>query len=121
MKKIEKKLEGIAEKISEILLWECINGEKLDEKVKKIGKKETIFSIYKYNHQNLFERENKIQNYIEKDESDGNSMMMMSLHIPGEYCQFFVNNPHEQSSFCFDVGADTIVLTIGKKLQVILP
>ncbi|CAK9319806.1 unnamed protein product [Citrullus colocynthis] len=112
MERIRSKLEGIAEKLSEIL-WECMG-----EKVKKGDKKETIFSIYKYNNQNIYEKKNN--NKISKNEKeeresdDGN--VMMSLHIPGEHCQFYVNS-HQQHSFCFDAAADTIVVTIAKQLQ----
>ncbi|XP_038881407.1 uncharacterized protein LOC120072944, partial [Benincasa hispida] len=116
MERIRSKLEGIAEKLSEIL-WKCMG-----ENVKKRDKKEAIFSIYRYNNnQNILERENNNNNNIAKNdkeerENDGNEMMR--LHIPGEHCQFYVNShQQEQPSFCFDAAADTIVVTIGKQLQ----
>ncbi|XP_023544633.1 uncharacterized protein LOC111804157 [Cucurbita pepo subsp. pepo] len=101
MEKLRSKLEGIEEKISE-RLWKCMG-----ENMKKGDKKESIFSVYRYNnnHQNPnpCERENKTKN-------------MMSLHIPGEHCQFSINSYQQPSSFTFDAAADTIVVTLGEQL-----
>ena len=83
----------------------------MGENMKKGDKKESIFSVYRYNnnHQNPnpCERENKTKN-------------MMSLHIPGEHCQFSINSYQQPSSFTFDAAADTIVVTLGEQLMVIL-
>ena len=121
MEKIRRKLEGIGEKLSEILCGF------MGENVEKLGdKKETMFSIYRYNNNNnrpndIFERENDHNTKISKSEREGDESVMMKLEIPGEHCQFYVSySCHQQKQYtrCFDAAADTIVVTIGKQFQV---
>lgn len=118
MEKVARKVEGIGEKLSEILSESMGEEWGEDQKVKKKrGEKEAILSIFRYNNnqQNQFDDGGEREN----EERENDESVMMSLHIPAEHCQFSVN-PHPQGSFCFDSAADTIVVTIGKQLQVIL-
>ncbi|KAL0544788.1 hypothetical protein IC582_019913 [Cucumis melo] len=117
MEKIRRKLEGIGEKLSEILCGF------VGENVEKLGeKKETIFSIYRYHHHpnDLFERKKDHNTKFSKNERESDEKVMMKLEIPGEHCQFYVNyscQQQKQYSLCFDAAADTIVVTIGKQFQ----
>lgn len=107
MDKIARQFDSIAELLLQLLLENVNNQSEM-----KIQHKESILSLCRYNHQGSIGKNEPLQNEI-------NTQLMdhaLSIHLPLGQCQFNVQS--KQGSFCFDTGPDSLVVIVGKKLEV---
>ncbi|PON44666.1 Isopenicillin N synthase-like [Parasponia andersonii] len=110
MKNVASKLEAIAEKLCQIL-FENARNQLSDPKI-IVESKESVLSLYKYNHQSSMEqRQLTLNNEKESQLCDD----FLSLHLPIEHCKILVQS--EGDHFYFDAGPETLVVAIGKQLQ----
>ncbi|XVE80763.1 hypothetical protein DITRI_Ditri15bG0006400 [Diplodiscus trichospermus] len=110
MEKVGSKLEEVAEELGKILVENASN-----EARKRLGKAESVLSIYKYNYQDKMRNQNP--DVDEEAENDHSCDYTLSLHLPTKHCEFSVKSGPRLSTF--DAGPDTIIVTVGKQLQAI--
>ena len=107
-------IESIATKIEETAEQLCLvfseNTKKKDRKTIFEGNK-YILSLHRYNH-DVSKEQNPSQDITNSEFRDH----LISLHLPFEHCRFQVQS--EQNASYFDAGPDTVVVTVGKQLEV---
>lgn len=103
------KLKAIAEKVRDVLLENV--GDHSDKKTRlNLEGSECVLSLHRFNHK---------KSSIERNQLPLNDdMNCLSLHIPFERCQIYVQS--EEDHFSFDAGPETLVVTIGKQIEVLL-
>lgn len=106
MENIAGKIEGIAEKLGQILV------EKARKKCgKKMEKGESVVSVYRYNHHiNITEQNPPLLPHKYTQASD----YTLSLHLPFRNCEFRI---HSTPPLSFHADPDTILVTFGHQLQ----
>lgn len=109
MENVTEKLDAVAEQLIQIFM------ENSDNKQfsKGIKEKKSVLTLCKYDHENLFEERNPLLPSEESEKSYGHAV---SLHLPVENSQFYVQPNGDP--FSFQEGPETIVVTIGRQLQV---
>lgn len=108
MDSIANKLDAIAEQLSQVFYT---NAEKQPSQ-KIIQGKEIALSLYRYNHQNSMEQNPALHDEIQKELFEH----ALSLHLPIEPCEFHIQS--EAGPLTFNAGTETIIVTVGKQLEV---
>lgn len=111
MKNVVSKLEPIAEKLTHILSKNV--GDHLNNRKGIFEGKESVLSLHRYNHRYSMEQSHLTLNSEKESELSDN---FLSLHLPFEHCQIYVQS--DEDHFYFDAGPETLVVTIGKQLEV---
>lgn len=104
---VGSKLDTIADEVRKVLV------ESLGSKqYVKRSNRENILSIIKFNHHVMDQHDsNPIQ------EKHKNSLdHLFGLHLPTKLCRFYVQS--QQGVFSFVAGPGSIIVTIGKQLEV---
>ncbi|XVF29694.1 hypothetical protein REPUB_Repub15cG0144200 [Reevesia pubescens] len=110
MEKVGRKLKEVAEELGKILVENA--SEQLAKK--RLQRRESILSIYKYNQQDKKIEQNQHLN-LNEDENDHSCDYTLSLHLPTKHCEFSVKSGPRV--FSFDAGPDTIIVTVGQQLE----
>ncbi|GLU17864.1 hypothetical protein SLE2022_342140 [Rubroshorea leprosula] len=107
MDKVGSRLDAIAEEVGEILVE---NADKQGQR--RLQREESVLSLYRYNHDNVMP-----QNPPPSTAEDESSACdyCLNLHLPSKQCEFFVQS--KQGFWSFDAGPDTIIVTVGKRLE----
>ena len=108
MENLASKLDNVAKQLIGIFIENA--GKRFQD---GINEKETVLTLYRYDHNDLLME--KIPSL--PNEKNGNSCgHVLSLHLPIENSQFHFQSKH--GSLSFEEGPDTIVVTVGKQLEV---
>ena len=111
---VASKLEAIAKQLSRIMLENA--RKQSNHKNISSGNKESVLSLYRFNHKNSMEKNQlPLNDEIENELCD---RAFLSLHIPLKHCQIYVQS--EEDHFSFDANPETLVVTIGKQIEVSL-
>lgn len=111
MDNVASKLDAIAQELCKVLV-ENTGKQHFGKTVTTQGK-ESILSLFRYNHKN----ETRSKPTLLNDENRKSSDHALCLHFPTMQSQFSVQS--DQGPLSFDAGPDSIVVTVGKHLEVI--
>jgi hypothetical protein len=106
MENVAGKLDAVGRQLIRIFI------EDVDKKFwDGIQEKETVLALHRYDHNTLLMEQNSLLPN-EKNEYDD----ALTLHLPAQHSQFYVQS--KRGSLSFEQGPDTIVVTVGKQLEV---
>lgn len=108
MEKVAGKLDAIAKELIEIFME---NGGK--KYCDGIQEKETVLALHRYDHNTLLMEKNSVLSNEKNEYGDA-----LTLHLSSQYSQFHVQS--KRGPLSFEQGPDTIVVTVGKQLEVTL-
>ncbi|KAL9337067.1 hypothetical protein Peur_071555 [Populus x canadensis] len=109
MDNVASKLDAIAQELCKVLV-ENTGKQHFGKTVTTQGK-ESILSLFRYNHKN----ETRSKPTLLNDENRRSSDHALCLHFPTVQSQFSVQS--DQCPLSFDAGPDSIVVTVGKHLE----
>lgn len=109
MDKVASKIEAIAEQMSEVFYKNA-----KAEFVRRSEEKDWVFRLYRYNDNTMEQNHRNSLNEIDCDrECDDHGFC---IHLPLEHSQFYIQS--ERGPLSFDAGPETLVVTVGKQLEV---
>lgn len=114
MENVAGKIKAIAEKVSEIFYR---NEKQQFERRNEV--KDWVVRLYRYNHDQ--DKEQNHSNISPNETTNGNRDPEcddhgLCIHLPLEHAQFYIHS--EPTSLSFNAGPETLVVTVGKQLEV---
>ncbi|KAJ6739689.1 2-OXOGLUTARATE (2OG) AND FE(II)-DEPENDENT OXYGENASE SUPERFAMILY PROTEIN [Salix koriyanagi] len=106
MERVAGKLDAIAQELFKVLVENT--GQQHFGKAVTVQGKESILSLFRYNHEN----ETRSKPPFLDDENKKSSDHTLCLHFPTTQSQFSVQS--DRGPLSFEAGPDTIVVTVGK-------
>ncbi|KAJ6765421.1 2-OXOGLUTARATE (2OG) AND FE(II)-DEPENDENT OXYGENASE SUPERFAMILY PROTEIN [Salix purpurea] len=106
MERVAGKLDAIAQELFKVLVENT--GQQHFGKAVTVQGKESILSLFRYNHEN----ETRSKPPFLDDENRKSSDHTLCLHFPTTQSQFSVQS--DRGPLSFEAGPDTIVVTVGK-------
>lgn len=106
MERVAGKLDAIAQELFKVLVENT--GQQHFGKAVTVQGKESILSLFRYNHEN----ETRSKPPFLDDENRKSSDHTLCLHFPTAQSQFSVQS--DRGPLSFEAGPDTIVVTVGK-------
>ncbi|OMO94526.1 hypothetical protein CCACVL1_05946, partial [Corchorus capsularis] len=117
MEKVRSKLNKLGEELGQIFVE---NASNIKQQRKRLQRRESLLSIYKYYNQNkdkMIEEPQKeeLNEEVEKDQTC-DYYTSLSLHLPTKHSEFCVKSGPSRL-FTFDAGPETIIVTVGQQLE----
>ncbi|XP_059428363.1 gibberellin 2-beta-dioxygenase 8 [Corylus avellana] len=105
MEKVAGKLDAVAKESIEIFMENA--GKKHCDGIQE---KETVLALHRYDHNTLLMEKNSVLSNEKNEYGDA-----LTLHLPSQHSQFHVQS--KRGPLSFELGPDTIVVTVGKQLE----
>jgi hypothetical protein len=109
MEKVAGKLDAVAKQL--IGIFKENGGKK--KYCDGIQEKETVLALHRYDHNTLLKEKNSVLSNEKNEYGDA----LITLHLPAQHSQIFYVKS-KRGPLSFEQGPDTIVVTVGKQLEV---